>query len=150
MAEWRGLGKKETQSKSSPVTIIRDGKAVMRTRAVVPAVVDDSMWVNPFGPAPEPSSDLWEEPTAPVASKSGFATGTGSLLAASMADLDEAAEAKAFAAAVAEWRNGGTSASNNRRDLDVKTHGAAAGTETSTGMAVTTGTGKKVAGKCTS
>ena len=161
VAEWRGQGKAAESTVPKATIIGADGKSVVRKAPKAAQAVDESMWVNPLGPVGEPSSDLWDddEPTGnnetsslpPIRGSPSYKNpqqqdlsgGKGGLLAASMGQLDEAAEARAFAAAVAEWRAGGAAgASAGGRNRNQETHsptsktapeGIAAGTGTGTG-----------------
>jgi len=165
VAEWRGQGKAAESTVPKATIIGADGKSVVRKTPKAAQPVDESMWVNPLGPVGEPSSDLWDddEPTVnnetsslpPIRGSPSYKNpqqqkdlsgGKGGLLAASMGELDEAAEARAFAAAVAEWRGGGaTGASAGGKNGNQETHSPTSKTAPE-GVAAGTGTGAPTPG----
>jgi hypothetical protein len=145
--EWRGQSGTAAAAKPAKVKIYRNGKEVQRKdsggseeqqRAAAKEAHAAGMWMNPFGSIGDGGDDgamsdlLSEEPGSARGGPGAGAgeAGGGSLLEAANADLDEAAERAAFAAAVAEWRGGGkSSSSNNQND------GGATGTGTGTSAA---------------
>ena len=113
VAEWRGE-KKADSSSPTKVKIFRNGKEVPRrdTSDATEVGAKEGMWSNPFGMITSEGgeSDLLtaSPPQSPKPSEVNNSNKNGgSLLEAANADLDEEAERRAFAAAVAEWRNAG-------------------------------------------
>jgi hypothetical protein len=149
------------------VKIIRNGKEVDR---IEKPVADANMWSNPTGPIGDNfTSDLFGDGPAtgsssshasflpPVASPnkpsapahSAMNSNIVDLKAASLEVLDEAAEAKAFAAAVAEWRGNSTTGgrSSNQEPGSPSASARVSATGTGTGpLAPSDGSGgRKVA-----
>jgi hypothetical protein len=155
VAEWRG----NAGNTAPKVKIIRDGKEVSR---VEKPKVEEGMWSNPTGPImSDYQSDLFDEPASEATDSRGGRnansflppvsspnkppvnssliygnTNNNDLKAASMQDLDEAAEQRAFAAAVAEWRGNSGNKSHNQESSSPSNASSSAGVATGASISI--------------